>query len=86
MSWFSQVFRRRNLNEDLSEELREHIEEKTEQLIRLENLSRTEARQAALRVFGNPVLIATRSREVWQWPALESVLADVKLALRQASR
>jgi len=83
MSWFSQVFRRRNLNEDLSEELREHIEEKTEQLIRLENLSRTEARQAALRVFGNPVLIATRSREVWQWPALESVLADVKLALRR---
>ena len=54
MSWWDQFFRRRHLESDLSEELREHIEEKTEQLMRLENLSRAEARQAALVAFGNP--------------------------------
>ncbi len=83
MSWFQAIFRRRHLYDELNEELREHIEEKTEQLMRLENLSRVEARQAALRAFGNPTLIQTRSREVWQWPRLESLLADLKLAFRR---
>jgi predicted permease len=83
MSWFKGIFRRRSLYEELGEEVREHIEEKTEQLMRLEGLSRVEARQAALRAFGNPALVETRSREVWQWPRLESVLADLKLALRR---
>ena len=51
--------------------------------MRLENVSRAEARQAALRAFGNPTLVQTRSREVWQWSRLESLLADLKLALRR---
>ena len=83
MSWWDQVVRRRHLDNDLSEELREHIEEKTEQLMRLEHLSRAEARQAALVAFGNPSLVEQRSREVWQWRTLESVLADLRLALRR---
>lgn len=83
MSWWERIFRRQHLYNDLSEEMREHIEEKTEQLMRLENLSRTEARDAALRAFGNPTLIEQRSRETWQWPRIESLLADVKLSLRR---
>ena len=83
MSWLERIFRRRQLRDELAEELREHIEEKTEQLMRLENLPRAEARQAALRAFGNPTLLEKRSREVWQWPALESILADLKFALRR---
>jgi predicted permease len=83
MSWWGRIFRRRQLYNDLTEELREHIEEKTEQLMRLENLSRTKAREAALRTFGNLSLVEQRSREVWQWPAIESLLADVKLSLRR---
>ena len=86
MSWIERIFHRGRLNDDLAEELREHIEEKTEQLMRLENLSRTEARQAALRAFGNPALIETRSREIWQWSRLESLLADLKLAFRRLRR
>ena len=54
MSWLERMSHRRRLDNDLAEELREHIEEKTEQLMRLENFSRAEARQAALRAFGNP--------------------------------
>ena len=83
MSWLKRIFRRRRLDDELAEELRGHIEEKTEQLMRLENLPRKEAREAALRAFGNPALVETRSREVWQWSRLESVLADLKLALRR---
>jgi predicted permease len=83
MSWFDRTFRHRHLCDDLAEELRGHIEEKTEQLMRLENLSRTEARQAALRAFGNPTLVATRSREVWQWSQVQSLLVDMKIAVRR---
>jgi predicted permease len=82
MSWLERIFRRR-LYDELAEEVREHIEQRTEQLMRLENLPRAEARQAALRAFGNPTLVQTRSREVWQWSRLESLYADLKLALRR---
>ena len=82
MNWLDRIFRRR-LYDELDEEVHEHIEEKTEQLMRLENLSRAEARQAAFRSFGNPTLIQTRSREVWEWPGFESLLMDLRLALRR---
>ncbi len=83
MGWIDRIFRREHLREELDEELRQHIEEKTEQLMRLENLPRAEARQAALRAFGNPTLVETRSREVWQWQALEFLLTDFKMAFRR---
>jgi predicted permease len=83
MIWLDRIFRRRRVYDELDEELREHIEEKTEQLMRLENLSRVEARQAAIRAFGNPALVQTRSREVWEWPRIESLVADLRLALRR---
>ncbi len=86
MSWFERIFRRRRLDNELSEEVREHLEEKTEQLMRLEHLSHAEARQAALRAFGNLTLVETRSREVWGWPRLESILADLRLALRRLKK
>ena len=86
MSWWERIFQRRHLRDELSEELQGHIEEKTEQLMRLENLSHAEARQAALRAFGNPALVQTRSREVWQWPRLESFLADTRLAFRRLAK
>src|SRR6516165_1638582 len=86
MSWLQRIFRRRSLYDELGEEMREHIEEKTEQIMRLENLSRSEAREAALRAFGNPTLVQTRSREVWEWSRLETLLADLKLVARRLSR
>jgi predicted permease len=85
MNWIPQVFRRRKLYNELSEEIRMHIEERTEQLVR-EGMSATEAEQAARRAFGNRTLLEERSREVWQWPTLESIGADVLFALRQFRR
>ena len=85
MSWFTRIFRRRNLYGDLAEEMREHIAEKTEQFMR-EGMSREDATRAARRAFGNAALIEERGREAWQWPRLESLLADAKFALRQLRR
>jgi predicted permease len=86
MNWFQRVFRRRRLEDDLAEELQEHIEERTEQIMHLENLSRSEARKVALRAFGNPTLVQTRSREVWEWSRLETLVADLRLVARRLSR
>ena len=82
MSWLTRFFRRRDLYNDLAEEMREHLEEKTEQFMR-EGMSRDEAEHAARRAFGNAALIEQRGREVWQWPRLESIWADVTFAVRQ---
>jgi putative ABC transport system permease protein len=83
LSWLPFIFRRRSIYRDLSEELRQHLDEKTEQLMRDDGLSRKDAEQAARRAFGNATLVEERSRSVWQWPTLESIWADLKYALRQ---
>ncbi len=85
MNWIQNIFRRRKLYNDLSEEIRLHIEERAEQLIG-EGMSSEEAEQAARRAFGNRTLLEERSREVWQWATLESIWADVRFALRQLRR
>jgi predicted permease len=85
MNWIPNIFRRRKLYDDLSEEIRLHIEERTEQLIG-EGMSPLLAEQHARRAFGNRTLVEERSREVWLWPILESTWADVRLAVRQLRR
>jgi predicted permease len=85
MNWIPRIFRRHRLYDELSEEMRLHIEERTEQLTR-EGLSPREAERRARIAFGNLAVVEERSREVWQWPTLESIAADVRFALRQLRR
>ncbi|HUD54476.1 MAG TPA: ABC transporter permease [Terracidiphilus sp.] len=82
MDWIPQIFRRGKFYEDLSEEIRLHIEERTEQLM-CDGMSREEAERTARMAFGNRTSLEERSREVWQWPTLESILSDVRFAMRQ---
>src|SRR5271168_662134 len=82
MDWISGIFRRRKIYSDPSEEIRPHFEERTDQLMR-EGMSLKEAEQQARLAFGNHPLLEERKREVWQWPTLESIAADVRFALRQ---
>ncbi len=49
-------------------------------------MSPLQAQQQARRAFGNRTVLEERSREVWHWPTLESIWADVRLALRQLRR
>ena len=81
MMWLMQLFSRRRLYGDLSDEIREHLEEKTEELV-ADGMPRKEAEAAARREFGNVTLAEEDSREVWQWASLESFFADVRYGLR----
>ena len=67
MNWLPDIFRRRKIYGDLAEEMRLHLEERTEQFMG-EGMSRREAEQAARRAFGNATVLEERSREVWQLP------------------
>jgi len=82
VDWFRGVFRRHRRYDELSEQIREHLEEKIADLMD-RGMTRTEAEHTARREFGNLTLIEERSREVWQWPTLESAVADIRFALRQ---
>jgi predicted permease len=82
MNRFRRMLSRNKFAADLSEEMQQHLEEKIEALI-AGGMPREEAVHAAHRAFGNATLIEQRSREVWMWPLIESIWADIKFALRQ---
>jgi predicted permease len=82
MNPLKRILQRRTITADLSEEMRQHLDEKIETFIAA-GMSREDAVHAARRAFGNATLIEQRSREVWMWPLVESLWADVKFALRQ---
>src|SRR6185437_7164267 len=82
MARFRRKHSRNQLTADLSEEMQQHLEEKVEALI-AEGMPREDAIHAARRAFGNATLIEQRSREVWMWPLIESIWADVHSGLRQ---
>jgi predicted permease len=82
MNWILNSFRRRKLYDDLSDEMRLHLQERVEHLTG-EGLSPQEAQRQARVAFGNLAMLEECSREVWQWPTLESIWADVRFAFRQ---
>ena len=82
MNWIPVSFRRRKLFDSLSEEMRLHLEERVDHLIG-EGLSPIEAQRQARIAFGNLAMLEERSREIWVWPTLESMWADIRLAARQ---
>lgn len=81
MNWLKQLASRRRLYRDLSEEIQAHLDEKIEELV-ADGMPREEARHAAMREFGNPVLLEENGRDVWAWQSLESLLLDVRYGLR----
>ncbi|SRR6266568_226142 len=81
MSWLKQLFSRRRLYNDLSEEIREHLEEKIEELVAT-GVSRNEAAACARREFGNITLIEEDSRNAWRWAAMEDFFMDVRFGAR----
>src|SRR5258708_4559284 len=85
MNWFKQLFSRRRIFNDLSEEIQAHLEEKIEELV-ASGMPRKEATAAARRDFGNVTLVQEDSRAVWQWPSIESFFADVRYGARVLRR
>jgi hypothetical protein len=85
MNWIRGLFSHRRRYDELSQSIREYLDEKIADLMD-RGMTRDEAERAARREFGNVTLIEQRSREVWQWPTLESIWADLRYAIRQLSR
>ncbi len=81
MKWLRQLFWRRRIYSDLSNEIQEHLEEKIEELV-AGGMSREEAGHAARREFGNVTLVQEDGRNIWRWPLIENLLGDVRYGLR----
>ena len=85
MNPIARLFSRRRRYDDLSVSIQEHLDERIDELIE-EGLTPEEAAHRARREFGNVALIEERGREAWQWQAIESFLADLRLTLRRLGK
>ena len=63
MGWLRHLFSRRRRYDELSESIREHLDEKTADLMD-RGMTREEAERTAHREFGNVTQVEERSREV----------------------
>jgi putative ABC transport system permease protein len=83
MNWARRLFSRRF--DELSEEIREHLEEKIAELVAM-GVPREQAEHLARREFGNVTMIQEEGRSVWGWVVVENLLADVRFGLRALRR
>lgn len=79
------LFGRKAAGEQLDAELRFHLEEQIAENRRA-GMSETEARQAALRLFGNPTVLRDQARDTWSWRWLESLARDTRQGIRRLMR
>jgi predicted permease len=82
MQLLPRLFTRSRRYHDIDVSISEHIQERADEL-EAEGMPRKQAELAARKEFGNVALLQQRSREQWQWPVLESMLADLKFTLRR---
>src|SRR6266852_955113 len=73
--------RRKQMMEDLDQDIRDHIERETQDYIE-RGMSPEEARYAAVRKFGNVTQVKEETREVWSFVWLEQLLQDMRFGLR----
>lgn len=83
--WWSKLSRalhlRRGLNDDLSDEMRAHIELMTDENIE-RGMTPDDARATARRRFGNLIRTQENAREAWPFPGFETILRDIRYASR----
>jgi len=79
---FKPLFRREQVRQELDSEIQFHLEQQIAENIAL-GMSPSEARCAAMRLFGNPTSVKEQTRETWGWTRVEEILQDVRYALRQ---
>lgn len=79
------LFRRRAADVELNEELRFHLDQQIADN-RAAGMSEGAARQAALRLFGNPETIREQARATWSWQWLDALLRDTRQGVRRLMR
>ena len=85
LSRLGALFRRRTLEADMAEELRQHLELRVERNLAA-GMSPEEARYAAQRSFGGVEQIKERARDARGWAWLEHLVQDFRYALRQLKK
>ena len=74
-------FRRSQMDRDLAEEMRDHLQRKIEKNIAA-GMTREEALYLARRQLGNPTLQQEQSRAAWGFSLLDSLLQDLRYSFR----
>jgi predicted permease len=85
MNFLVQLLRRKQMQDDISEEIRVHLAQKTEELVEA-GMPREEAEAAARRQFGDVTQIEEYGREIWTWRRVEELLFDIRFGLRMLRR
>lgn len=73
-------FRRGQLDDDMRDELAQHVAWKTQALID-DRVPEIEARRQAARAVGNITRLKEEARDMWGFPALDTVLQDLRWLL-----
>ncbi|HEX4321712.1 MAG TPA: ABC transporter permease [Acidobacteriaceae bacterium] len=79
------LFGRDKAGAQLDSELRFHLDQQIAENIAA-GMSAKEARNAALRTFGNPGAIREQARETWSWNSLDLLLVDLRQSIRSLRR
>src|SRR5688572_28036236 len=79
------LFRRRQVEQELDDEMQYHVERQTEQNI-AKGLTPADARYAALRAFGNTTATREHLREIAGWATIEALINDLRYGLRLLRR
>ena len=79
------LLRRGRESDRLNAELEFHLERQIAEN-RAAGMGPEKARQAALRSFGNPVVLREQTRAIWSWNGLERLAQDVRFGTRQILR
>ena len=77
--------RRGRLDDELREELAQHVAWKTESLI-ADGVPDAEARRRAAVEVGNLTRLREQSRALWGFPSIDSMVQDARYGLRQLRR
>src|SRR6516162_3411714 len=76
------LFRRNHADERLDDEIQFHLEQQVVENIAA-GMSLEEAREAAMRTFGNRTVLKEETRDTWGWIWFEQVGQDLRYALRR---
>lgn len=79
------VFHRRRESARLDAELEDHLQRQIAEN-RAAGMSETEARQSALRSFGNPGVLREQARESWSWNGVEVFARELRIGIRTLLR